>query len=353
MNPIQKPALILILAFCNSGSVSLADSSGDATQLGCGQTRGVAASKSAIELQKEVQAATGVMTEEVPLYFDPTTKLPMVDCSFDGSTSKKGCILDTGSPVNIFPPNMNAFALSLKTLSEQHQLLGVGPINGCDTRSVAQLKIGNFVSSGQSVVRCDTFFAGKGDIGVPGLGLGIWKFDMKNNELINKSSFPAGLTAVKLGREGGSGHLFLPLTIGTTATWAMFDTGAPNTYVDASIYNKNKALFKYTGDAHLRGLSLKLYKVSGLRIGGTVLNNQPVAVADFSSEAPFKLQHDEGSLVLLGEDVIKNRVWYVDLKNNKWAIQEPMGTKAKSRRPASDGSQPSSGSPGLPPPQVW
>lgn len=166
-------------------------------------------------------------------------------------------------------------------------------------------------------------FTRREDKGVVGLNIlenFIFQYDLENKSLNFLDGLPKERYEIN---KLSSGHLTIPIKIGSHPNFGLFDTGSDATIIDNQFLQKNLSLFRVVRvengrDHNGNVVESKVYECSKIEIGSLILENVEVVTFDFPD---FLREKMEGASVILGNNIIGTGKWSFDIKNSEWTFE--------------------------------
>ena len=252
-----------------------------------------------------------------------------VSCGFDGHG--ENCLLDTGSNVCLVKSDgyFGKYPANGQRCSE-----GASGAKVCsDVIGIADLTVGGIdFGAKEALRRTPQSCGGSGGPQLPGYLVGsVWHtllghqvsfdFGAKTLSVDPSQSAPDAQEPMKLVLQNN--YLELPVAFGSAAPVQMlYDTGAGLTVMDQSYVDSNASAFSFQGDTQIQDSScqkipVKIYTVNSLSVGGNSLSGIYAVAMDLTVIKKALGRDLQG---IIGFNTITPFNWWVDLKNNKFAV---------------------------------
>jgi predicted aspartyl protease len=238
-------------------------------------------------------------------------KLPFVSTTIDGRESI--FLLDTGAVSSSI--EVNDWTKKYNAISANESGAAGGTVRQSDVIKVGTIKIGCHELIGRNLSR-----GGRSLLGTDLLPK-IFEIDYQSNSINYLTNF--GGTKLDL-RRLKTGHFAIPLKVGHTSVFALFDTGADSTILDERFINEHTELFDHvraeTGtDAHGNKIQSDVFSSELVEAGNLALNAVEFATFEFGAHMRKSM---EGIPIILGNNVIEKAKWQFDLNNNWWSNEQ-------------------------------
>jgi hypothetical protein len=200
----------------------------------------------------------------------------------------------------------------------------------CDLVIMPAISVGSESRTQFESVRCPVVDV-RTELNIVGLDFFAGKkvtLDMKANKIHLAAEAPKNSNAMPF-TTSSVGHVLIPVRAGhkfqpQKETVAMFDTGAAITVISSEFVQNNPQYFTLIKeidqgrDTHGNVLEARLMIMSGLAAGDRIFAGEYVMAIDFTSIK--KLMGQDVDLIL-GQNIIKNAKWYLDLQEGFWSVQ--------------------------------
>jgi hypothetical protein len=248
--------------------------------------------------------------------------VPVAECSFEGKKSSLGCTIDTGSNGSTLPPDLFLWSQAYSSANSSKALMASGTKSECITLNLTSFTIEDLPLNPHAVDRCTN--SSHGIIGVNALEGHAWRFDFKNHEM-QLEEFLTSPNPQPLRRDQYH-FAYLPMGIGASKIFALFDTGVTSDgLVDPEFVKAHPASFHFVGQISAQDPSgtwakYDTYEVKSIVVGeGYRLENVTLAVMD--QPEMWQVFNRSGAPIVLGMGIIGRFIWHLDFNSNIWIIE--------------------------------
>ena len=251
----------------------------------------------------------------------------MVNCDINHSGYTQSCELDTGLDETTFGDS--ELTAGLRKIGNA-SLGGAGSqVLQCDEVQTDSVLVGGSEERANMKIRRCHSWEGTNSIGLDFFDGSTMALDISNGLLQTQVELPKSLKTfpMKLLRT----HMIaIPVQLnlaqqGSLDAQAIWDTGSEITAVDPSILNQHAPNFEFVKDQDgaydVNGNSIKtsIYVMSGLSFAGFQI--PPVYVVVTPMPAFVKSAAGTQNLMILGNNIIRQMKWWMDLKAQQYGVQ--------------------------------
>lgn len=241
------------------------------------------------------------------------TFVPDVEVLVDGIP--KVFLLDTGAVTSSICNDAHVDSYASIRANESKAASGIGKTG--DIIQPDKIVVGGYLFRKFQITRC-----GPSLLGLDRLQEVVFQVDLKAKKLNFLKHLPSESTKYPIHRLS-SGHMTVPLKMGTMTADALFDTGADTTVIDSQFVKSNMNLFKLLRsevgtDALGNKIPSEIYLCDSVQVGELVMKGVEMAAFDFGGHLR---KHMEGSPIILGNNVISGGTWTFDLTLNQWTCE--------------------------------
>lgn len=251
------------------------------------------------------------------LQLEPGYYRPFIDVIIDGR--KKRFEFDTGAPQTFIEYGEDISQYRVE--SHKGSGGGFGTIEQFDVIRPQSLQIGQHKFLNLPIQRGLQNQKRENLLGIDCLKDTPFEIDFKNGTLTLLSQTPDGIEKLPL-RRFKTGHLMIPIKVGKTNTYALFDTGAEKTCVDLNFVKHHSESFRFIRsnqgkDSVGKMQETPLYSANSVQIGNLMSKDVEVVAWQFAGDFKKKM---EDVPIILGSNVIYNAKWIFDLKQGNWSV---------------------------------
>ncbi|MFI5363338.1 MAG: hypothetical protein ACHQ49_15330 [Elusimicrobiota bacterium] len=266
-----------------------------------------------------------------------------VSCGFDGQGQT--CLFDTGS--NVCLVKADDFFGKYPAQGQRCSQGASGAKVCSDVINIGDLKVGG-VDFGalQALRRTPQSCGGAGGPQLPSYLVGsVWhsmlghnvSFDFAAKTMSVDPSQPAPGAQQPMKLVLDNNYLEIPVGFGSAAPVQMlYDTGAGLTVMDQGYVDSNASAFSFVGDTQIQDSScqkipVKIYTINSLSVAGNSLSGTYAVAMDLG---PVKQALGQDLQGIIGFNAITPFNWWVDLKNDTFAISPNGSASIMSELPA-------------------
>jgi hypothetical protein len=236
-----------------------------------------------------------------------------VEIMIDGH--KKKVLFDTGAPSSRV--KNDDFISKYPTLEKKESKGVSGKVHYFEVFQPNKIMLGDQAVLNPKLTRGQE----SGVLGLNILENTIFQYDLKNATLNFLDKLPEKRYPIK---RLANGHLTIQISFGGVKSHGLFDTGSDATIVDEKFIRENESLFKVKRvemgtDHHGHKIESKVYECEKLIVGDVEFLNVEVASFEFPD---FLRERMEGTVAILGNNIIGNGKWSFDIKNKSWAFEK-------------------------------